>query len=177
MRSARSNWRRPPPRRTFPVSTSTSTLPTEKCQRGGATLGRVSPSSYQPLSPPIVKPGDPYYDDESCQVEEEIPPSWQLENKAGTDKEINAEGDEMGKEEEALPQQFANHLVEEHIELLFEIRQKQDDQVHSQSVLSQRMDILFEALTDAPAQARCPTCKQRFTPAYTIHGQPGPAMD
>jgi hypothetical protein len=141
-------------------------------------LGKRIPLATNLLAPPVIKPGEPYYGDGSCQVEEEIPPSWQLENMAGTDKEIIAGGDdETGKEEEALPQHFSNHLAEEHLELLFEIRQRQDDQMHCQGVISQRMDIMFEALTDAPTQARCPTCRQRFTPAYTIHGQPSPAMD
>jgi hypothetical protein len=122
--------------------------------------------------PPIVNPGDPYYDDGSCMVEEEIPPSWKLEDNAATTNEITTEV--AGKEEEEeQPQQFTNRLTEEHLQLLFEIRQKQDDQMHSQSILGQRMDILFDALADAPAHARCPTCGQRFTPVYTIHGQPG----
>ena len=70
------------------------------------------------LSPQAIKPEEPYYGDRSCQVEEEIPPSWQL---AGTDKETIAVGDnEKGKEEEAL--HSSNHLAKEHLELLFEIR-------------------------------------------------------
>jgi hypothetical protein len=130
------------------------------------------------LAPPVVKPGDKYYGDGSCKVEEEIPPSWQLDNITGTGMDFNTEADkEIGKEEEDQPHHFSNHLVEEHLQILFEIRQKQEDQVHSQNVINQRMNIMFEALSDAPASARCPMCSQRFTPAYTIHGQPGPAMD
>jgi hypothetical protein len=45
------------------------------------------------LAPPIVKPGDPYYGDGSCQVEEEIPPSWQLEIQTGTAKDTTTEAD------------------------------------------------------------------------------------
>jgi hypothetical protein len=85
-------------------------------------------------------------------VEEEIPPSWQVEENAAAANEITTEV--AGKEEEEeQPQQFANRLTEEHLQLLFEIRQKQDDQMHSQSILGQRMDILFDALADAPACA------------------------
>jgi hypothetical protein len=59
-------------------------------------------------------------------VEEEIPPSWQVEENAATTNEITTEV--AGKEEEEEePQQFANHLTKEHLQLLFEIRQKQDD--------------------------------------------------
>jgi len=111
-------------------------------------------------------------------VEEEIPPSWQLENMVGTDKEIITGGDdETGKEEEALPQHFSNHLTEEHLELLFKIRERKDDEIHCQGFISQRIDILFEVLTEAPTQARCLICRQWFTPAYTIHGQPSRSMD
>jgi hypothetical protein len=107
------------------------------------------------LAPLVIKSGEPSYGDESCQVEEEIPPSWQLE---GTDKETIAAGDdETSNGEEAS--HFANHLAKEHLELLFKIRQRQDDQMHCQGVMSQRMDILFEALIDAPTQSRCPTCR------------------
>jgi hypothetical protein len=77
------------------------------------------------------------------------------------------------EKEEEQPQQFANRLTEEHLQLIFEIRQKQDDQMHSQRILDQRMDILFDALADAPVRTRCPTCGQWFTPVYNIHGQPG----
>jgi hypothetical protein len=75
------------------------------------------------LVPPVINLGEPYYGDGSCQVEEEIPPSWQL---AGIDKETIAVGDDKkGKEEEAP--HFSNHLTEDHLDLLFEIRQQQDD--------------------------------------------------
>jgi hypothetical protein len=77
-------------------------------------------------------------------VEEEIPPSWKMENMEGTDKEIIARGrQETGKEEEALPHHFSNHLTEEHLELLFKIRQRWDDQMHCQGVISQRMDTIL----------------------------------
>jgi hypothetical protein len=105
-------------------------------------------------------------------VEEEIPPSWQLTG-AGKDSTA-AEDTGMDKGEESS--HSAYHLAEEHLELLFDIRQRQDEQVHGQGIINQRLDLLFEAFTDAPAQARCPTCKQRFTPTYTSHGYPGSPM-
>jgi hypothetical protein len=75
------------------------------------------------LAPPVINLGEPYYGDGSYQVEEEIPPSWQL---VGMDKEtIVAGGDEKGKEEETL--HFANHLAKNYLDLLFEIKQRQDD--------------------------------------------------
>jgi hypothetical protein len=70
------------------------------------------------------------------------------------------------------PLLYANRLSEEHLQLIFEIQQKQDDQLHSQCILGQRLDILFDALADAPAQTRCPTCGQKYTHVYNIHGRP-----
>jgi hypothetical protein len=77
-------------------------------------------------------------------VEEEIPPSWQVEENtviASEDKEVE------------WPLLCANRLSEEHLQLIFEIRQKQDDQLHSQRILGQRLDILFDALADAPVDS------------------------
>jgi hypothetical protein len=109
-------------------------------------------------------------------VEEEIPLSWQVEENTAAANEVTT-GVASEEKEEEQPQQFANHLTEEHLQLIFEIRQKQDDQMHSQRILGQRMDIMFDTLTDAPMRTRCPTCGQRFTPVYNIHGQPGSTME
>jgi hypothetical protein len=94
----------------------------------------------------------------SCMVEEEIPPSWQVEEHTMS----------IGEDKEAEPPLLcANRLLEEHLQLIFEIRQKQDDQLHSQAHPRQRMDILFDALVDAPVRTRCPTCGQKFIPTTT----------
>jgi DNA-directed RNA polymerase sigma subunit (sigma70/sigma32) len=77
-------------------------------------------------------------------VEEEIPPSWQVEeNKMVTNDENTMVASK--EKEEDQPQQFVNRLIEEHLQLILEIRQKQDDQMHSQRIIGQRMDILFDA--------------------------------
>jgi hypothetical protein len=60
----------------------------------------------------------------------EIPPRWKVEENAAASNEITTKVADK-EEEEDQPQQFANHLMEEHLQLLFEIRQKQDDQMHS----------------------------------------------
>jgi hypothetical protein len=101
-------------------------------------------------------------------VEEEIPPSWQVEENTVVTSE---------DKEEERPQLCANRLTEEHLQLIFEIRQKQDDQLHSQRILGQRLDILFDALADAPARTRCPTCGQKYTPVYNIHGRPSSPVE
>jgi hypothetical protein len=86
------------------------------------------------------------YGDNNFMVEEEIPPSWQVEENmviASEDKEVE------------WPQLCENHLMKEHLPIIFEIWQKQDDKLHSQRILDQRLDILFNALVDSPARTRC----------------------
>jgi hypothetical protein len=78
------------------------------------------------LAPPLVKPGQPYYGDGSCRVEEEAPPNLQLEIHAGTAKDTNLEANRAaGKEEDNQMHHFANRLMEEHLSILFEMRQRQ----------------------------------------------------
>jgi len=131
------------------------------------------------LAPPVVKPGNKYYGDGSWKVEKEIPLRWQLDNLTGTGMDFNTEVDkEIGKEEEEdQPHHFSNHLAKKHLQILFDIRKKQEDQVHSQNVINQRMNILFQALSDAPVSAIYLMSSQQFTPAYTIHGDPTSTME
>jgi hypothetical protein len=53
-------------------------------------------------------------------MEEEIPPSWQLTD--ACKKSTAAEGDGMERGEEGS--HFSHHLAEEHLDLLFDIRQR-----------------------------------------------------
>jgi len=53
-------------------------------------------------------------------VEEEIPPRWKVEENVAVANEITTEVASEEREEEQ-PQQFANRLMEEHLQLLFEI--------------------------------------------------------
>jgi hypothetical protein len=66
-------------------------------------------------------------------------------------------------------------FAEEHLQLIFELRQKMDDQAHIQNFLGQRLDLLMDAMTAAPASKRCPTCGQFFVPAYNAQGRPSPS--
>jgi hypothetical protein len=75
------------------------------------------------------------------------------------------------------PQLCENHLTKEHLQIIFEIWQKQDDQLHSQHILGQRLDILFDALVDAPARTRCQMCGQKYTLVYNIHVHPISPME
>jgi len=46
-----------------------------------------SPLATNSSPPPNLNPHDPYFDDGSCMVEEEIPPSWKVEeNTAAANK-------------------------------------------------------------------------------------------
>jgi hypothetical protein len=101
------------------------------------------------LPPPKLNPQDPYYGDGSCMVEEEIPLRWQVEENIVVVSEDKEEGQ---------PHLFSNHLTEDNLQLIFEIRKKQDDQMHSQRILGQRMDIIFYALAEDPAWTQCPMC-------------------
>jgi hypothetical protein len=61
-------------------------------------------------------------------------------------------------------------LPDEHLQLIFELRQKMDDQAHIQQFLGQCLDLLFDVMTTTPASKQCPTCGQIFVPAYNAHG-------
>jgi hypothetical protein len=53
----------------------------------------------------------------------------------------------------------------EHLELLFDLRGQMADQVHRGTLMSQRLDMLYDAFSNAPAGQRCPTCAQPFRDA------------
>jgi hypothetical protein len=63
-------------------------------------------------------------------------------------------------------------LTDEHLQLIFELGQKLDDQAHIQQILGHRMDLLFDAMMEAPTSKRCPTSGQKPIPAYNAHGRP-----
>ena len=64
-------------------------------------------------------------------VEEEIPPSRQVEDHTTS----------VGEDTEAeTPLLSPNRLSDEHLQIIFEIQQKQDDQLHIQRILNQRME-------------------------------------
>lgn len=107
-------------------------------------LKKESPSASVPDFQPRQWEG-------GCIVEEEIPPSWQ----------VLEDGENI------------HYLAKEHLELLFDIRQRQDEQAQGQRIINQRLDFLFEAFSDAPRSASCPTCKQKYVPAFTSNGRPG----
>jgi hypothetical protein len=50
----------------------------------------------------------------------------------------------------------------EHLELMFDLRSQMVDQVHRGTLMSQRIDMLYDAFSNAPAGQRCPTCAQPY---------------
>jgi hypothetical protein len=50
----------------------------------------------------------------------------------------------------------------EHLELLFDLWGQMVDQVHHGTLMSQRLDMLYDAFSNAPVGQRCPTCAQPF---------------
>jgi hypothetical protein len=57
---------------------------------------------------------------------------------------------------------FPSHyrLIEDHLNLIFEMRQDMDDQLHNQHALDRRLDMLFDSLSRDPAKSQFPTCCQ-----------------
>jgi hypothetical protein len=121
-------------------------------------------------------------------VEEEIPPSWQVETPLTTMASVDADRDEVdaGNAVEAVEEMDADmteepppptpiRFAEEHLQLIFELRQKMDDHAHIQKFLGQCLDLLMDAMTVAPASKRCPTRGQFFVPAYNAQGRLSPS--
>jgi hypothetical protein len=50
----------------------------------------------------------------------------------------------------------------EHLELIFDIISYMVDQLHRDTLINNRIDMLFDAFSNAPAKQRCPTCAQPF---------------
>jgi hypothetical protein len=65
------------------------------------------------------------------------------------------------------------HSLEAPISFIFQLH----DQTHIQRILGQRMDLMFDAMTEVPTSKRCPTYGQKFTPAYNAHGNSSSHMD
>jgi hypothetical protein len=58
-------------------------------------------------------------------------------------------------------------LAPEHLELIFEMRRDMMEQLHRHTLLSSRIDMLFDAFSSMPIKQRCPTCAQPYV--FTPH--------
>jgi hypothetical protein len=106
-----------------------------------------------------------------CIVEEEVP--WQdMETTADAG---GAQDDEKQMEERSGGQDDEKHrtpdeggdmhgflLRKEHLSLVFELRGHMADLEHRALIMGQRLDVLLDAYSDAPARRKCPLCAQSF---------------
>jgi hypothetical protein len=53
-------------------------------------------------------------------------------------------------------------LHPDHLTLVFELRSLVEDLIHRISLVSQRVDLLYDAYSNTPPGQRCPTCAQPF---------------
>jgi hypothetical protein len=95
---------------------------------------------------------------------EEIPPT-------SFDADTTPHEDTVGKIEQPLLN--PHHFLDDHLQLIFDMRRNLEDQLHNQSILNRHMDLLFDSLSGAPDKKRCPTCGQRFVFTYNNEGCPG----
>jgi hypothetical protein len=72
---------------------------------------------------------------------------------------------EVGKDtsgEAVTSELHAPLLRAAHLDLVFELRGQMADQEHRASLMGQRLDLLLDAYSNAPAKRKCPTCAQAF---------------
>jgi hypothetical protein len=68
------------------------------------------------------------------------------------------------------------HLSQDHLDLIFDMRRDMEEQLHQHTILSSRLDMLFDALSGEPNKRRCSVCTQSFIFAPTRpqpHGDKG----
>jgi hypothetical protein len=57
------------------------------------------------------------------------------------------------------------------LDLIFDLRSQMADHVHRGTLMGQRLDMLFDAFSNAPPGRRCPTCLQFFVIPAKEHAQ------
>jgi hypothetical protein len=134
----------------------------------------VKPSAMEKLSRQDVK-GTPTMDDDlPGYVVEEIP--WMGDLQAtDAEKMVKAEtvtvqrklvvGIGEAEERKTAPLGGGMHgplLSDEHLALVFKLRSHIADLEHRALIMGQRIDLLLDALSGAPAQRKCPLCMQTF---------------
>jgi hypothetical protein len=118
----------------------------------------------------------------------EIPPTEALErNDAAKAEAIGMEGEALGasldREGGTAPMPCPLSVMQEegrghlpllhpdHLKLIFELRSLVEDLIHRTSLVSQRVDLLYEAYSNTPPGQRCPTCAQAFVLIATEDGE------
>jgi hypothetical protein len=115
-----------------------------------------------------------------CTVEEEIPP--QMEDYCNNSTNANDKGprinwgDCRNKEDTHQHTFIEDHghsapsscrLMEDHLVLIFNMRNDLAEKLHNQHILSKHLDVLFESLSSKHAKSRCPTYCHPY--AFKIH--------
>ena len=93
-----------------------------------------------------------------------------------TDENATADN---GKDEDGRNAPPSNHgggmhgplLSDEHLALVFKLRSHIADLEHRAFTMGQRLDVLLDELSGAPAQRRCPMCMQAFDIATSADGK------
>jgi hypothetical protein len=90
----------------------------------------------------------------------------------GAEANVEQEGHEAGSEAaEDVGGSMHNSLIrDEHLAMMIDIRGHLADLEYRALLLGQRMDMLFDAFSNAPAKRRCPLCAQAFAIPAFQHG-------
>jgi hypothetical protein len=135
-----------------------------------------SPGPHQPVSegpnPSTVIKERPYT---PCYVVEEIPAEA---TEATEDTRPERQRHQpKGEDEDARTKNTASYSQEQppaanwdHLNLIFDIRSKTDDQIFRLAQIDQRLDMFFAAHSRATSKKQCPTCARTYTfPARWRH--------
>jgi hypothetical protein len=101
-----------------------------------------------------------------CVVEEEIPVPDIIELNQGQPPDC-ATSEQVLNDENVHPARNSppppTLLHHDHLQLIFDLRSMAEDQAFRTATISQRLDLLFAAYSEASPPSRCPTCAQPFT--------------
>jgi hypothetical protein len=178
-----SGWRAPESRRQRHQRFVRALKAVKKNRRGGATSASFTPGTMPEeevltmipiaptttISPPdILLPQDttPSEFYAFCVVEEELPDLGTMEHNQGPPPDC-ATREQVLNDEEVNPERISppppSLLHHDHLQLIFDLRSMAEDQAFRMASISQRLDMLFAAYSEASPPSRCPTCAQPFT--------------
>jgi hypothetical protein len=69
----------------------------------------------------------------------------------------------LGKDDKLSMPPSPPLLLPEQLQLIFEVRSLVDDQIFRAVCVSQRLDMLYTAYSNATPKRQCPTCAQPFS--------------
>jgi hypothetical protein len=152
-------------------------------RRGGATPASLTPGTMPeeeiltmiPTAPmTTISPPDTLLSQDTtpneynafCVVEEELPDPGIMELNQGQPPDC-ATSEQVLNDENMHPARNSppppTLLHHDHLQLIFDLRSMVEDQAFRMATISQRLDFLFAAYSEASPPRRCPTCVQPFT--------------